>query len=85
MQYSNYVFNVMLTELFQILCGEDAVFSEVKDCCDPWYHMLISKALYQDPTVKACDLHYYIQVIDEERLNFFSSQQLNNKQLCFVH
>lgn len=66
MQYC--VFILTLSETFicvcvQILCGEDAVFSEVKECCDPWYHMLVSKALYQDPTVKACDLHYYIQVI----------------------
>lgn len=53
--------NANLETVVRILCGEDAVFSEVKEFCDPWYHMLISKALYQDPTVKACDLHYYIQ------------------------
>ena len=38
------------------------VFSELRDLCETWYHMLVSKMLYQRPTVKSVDLHFYAQV-----------------------
>lgn len=34
----------------------------MRDLCETWYHMLVSKMLYQRPTVKSVDLHYYVQV-----------------------
>ncbi|XP_064594752.1 nuclear pore complex protein Nup85-like isoform X2 [Liolophura sinensis] len=43
-----------------ILCGDEDIFSELKDLCETWYHMLVSKMLYQNPTVKASDLQYYV-------------------------
>jgi nuclear pore complex protein Nup85 len=46
----------------QILIGDDSVYTELKDLCETWYHMLVSKMLYQKPTVKSIDLHYYVQV-----------------------
>ena len=49
--------------LLQILIGDDSVYTEIKDLCETWYHMLVSKMLYQRPTVKSIDLHYYVQVI----------------------
>ena len=48
--------------MMQILAGEEAVFTELQDICGTWYHMLVSKMLYQHPTVKAIDLQYYVQV-----------------------
>lgn len=52
-----------LTTVARILCGEDSVFSEhkVKDLCESWSHMLVSKMLYQKPTVKSIDLHHHVQ------------------------
>ncbi|XP_062614852.1 nuclear pore complex protein Nup85-like [Saccostrea cucullata] len=70
--------NANLETVVRILCGEDAVFSEVKDFCDPWYHMLIAKALYQDPTIKACDLHYYIQRCQDEYRSSTRMGELDN-------
>ena len=38
------------------------MFFELRDPCEKWYHMLVSKMLYQRPTVKSVDLHFYAQV-----------------------
>lgn len=48
--------------LLQILAGQDSVFTELSAYCETWYHMLVSKMLYQRPTVIANDLQYYVQV-----------------------
>ncbi|XP_052766096.1 nuclear pore complex protein Nup85-like isoform X1 [Mya arenaria] len=50
----------------RILCGEESVFAHIKDLCETWYHMLVSKMLYQRPTVKSVDLHYYAQASMDE-------------------
>ncbi|XP_052263142.1 nuclear pore complex protein Nup85-like isoform X2 [Dreissena polymorpha] len=55
-----------LDTIARILCGEDRVFSDLKDLCETWYHMLVSKMLYQKPTVKSVDLHYYVQTCMDE-------------------
>ncbi|WAQ96054.1 NUP85-like protein [Mya arenaria] len=52
--------------IFNILCGEESVFAHIKDLCETWYHMLVSKMLYQRPTVKSVDLHYYAQASMDE-------------------
>lgn len=46
----------------QVLCGDMRVFSELKDYCETWYHLLISRLLYQNPTVQPADLGYHVQV-----------------------
>lgn len=46
----------------QVLCGDVVVFSELKDFCETWYHLLISRLLYQNPTVRPTDLGFHVQV-----------------------
>ena len=46
----------------QVLCGDTLVFSELKDLCETWYHLLISQLLYQNPTVRSADLGFHVQV-----------------------
>ncbi|XP_060066906.1 nuclear pore complex protein Nup85-like [Ylistrum balloti] len=59
-----------LETIGKILTGNDQVFSEFRDLCETWYHMLVSKLLYQNPTIKGYDLQYHIQVcLDEYRSN----------------
>ncbi|XP_046584711.1 nuclear pore complex protein Nup85-like [Haliotis rubra] len=55
-----------LETLAQILCGDDAIFTEMKDYCETWYHLLVSKMLYQNPTIKSLDLHFHVQSCMEE-------------------
>ena len=38
------------------------MFIEYRDLCESWYCMLVSRLLYQQPTVKAFDLQYHTQV-----------------------
>ena len=62
----NYLLCVLLSHyiIFQILCGDDEVFIEYRDLCESWYCMLVSRSLYQHPTIKATDLQYQTQVKD---------------------
>ncbi|XP_060601817.1 nuclear pore complex protein Nup85-like [Ruditapes philippinarum] len=55
-----------LVIIARILIGDDSVYTELKDLCETWYHMLVSKMLYQKPTVKSIDLHYYVQSCMDE-------------------
>ncbi len=48
--------------MLQILCGFDDIFVELREFLGSWYCMLISRLLYQNPTVKAFDLQYHKQV-----------------------
>ncbi|XP_013379129.1 nuclear pore complex protein Nup85-like [Lingula anatina] len=50
-----------LETICKILIGDDQVFIQLKDLCECWYHMMVSKLLYQNPTVKAFDLQYHTQ------------------------
>lgn len=55
-----------LERIVQVLCGDVIVFSELRDMCESWYHLLISKLLYQNPTVRITDLGFHVQeCIDE--------------------
>lgn len=66
-EFSSYV---NLENIAKILSGNDEVFSEFRDLCETWYHMLVSKLLYQNPTIKGFDLQYHIQwCLDEYRSN----------------
>ncbi len=46
----------------QVLSGDDQAFLGLKDLCESWYCMLVSRLLYQNPGVKALDLQYHTQV-----------------------
>ncbi|XP_055877804.1 nuclear pore complex protein Nup85-like isoform X1 [Biomphalaria glabrata] len=50
-----------LETIVQVLCGDEAVFKDLKDCCETWYHLLVSKLLYQNPTCRIQDLTYEIK------------------------
>ena len=39
----------------------DEVFLELRPLAGEWYCMLLSRLLYQQPTVKAFDLHYHAE------------------------
>ncbi|KAK3767993.1 hypothetical protein RRG08_016888 [Elysia crispata] len=68
-----------LEMVVQVLCGDEAVFKELRDSCETWYHHLISKLLYQNPTVRLTDLTFHIKssqaVFIQTGLN---SQELDN-------
>ncbi|XP_025095043.1 nuclear pore complex protein Nup85-like [Pomacea canaliculata] len=55
-----------LETVVQILCGEVQVFSELREMCGTWYHFLISRLLYQNPTITPADLGYHVQACIEE-------------------
>jgi len=50
-----------LESIVQILCGDETVFREMKQCCETWYHMLVSKLLFQNPTARLNDLSFEIK------------------------
>ncbi|KAL8565032.1 hypothetical protein ACOMHN_003408 [Nucella lapillus] len=55
-----------LERVVQVLCGDVVVFSELKNMCETWYHLLISQLLYQNPTVLQADLGFHVQACMEE-------------------
>ncbi|XP_076457331.1 nuclear pore complex protein Nup85-like [Babylonia areolata] len=55
-----------LERVVQVLCGDVLVFSELKDLCETWYHLLVSQLLYQNPTVRPADLGFHVQACMEE-------------------
>ncbi|GFR99816.1 nuclear pore complex protein Nup85-like [Elysia marginata] len=68
-----------LEMIVQVLCGDEHVFRELKDYCETWYHLLVSKLLYQNPTVRLTDLTFHVKssqaVFNQTGL---SSQELDN-------
>lgn len=46
----------------QVLLGDDAALLEHKELLSNWYHFLVTRLLYSQPTVKPMDLHLYAQV-----------------------
>ncbi|XP_014663534.1 PREDICTED: nuclear pore complex protein Nup85-like [Priapulus caudatus] len=50
-----------LETVAKILCGDEGVFVDMKDQCETWYHMLISRLLYTNPAVKGLELQYHTQ------------------------
>ena len=49
--------------LVRILVGDENALrsDEVMEICSSWYHLLISKLLYTNPTIKAIDVQYHIR------------------------
>ncbi|XP_074647565.1 nuclear pore complex protein Nup85-like [Tubulanus polymorphus] len=51
-----------LTIICRILCGEEQVFQDIRQHCGPWYFLLVSKLLYQNPVFDSVfDLEKYAQ------------------------
>ncbi|PNI32406.1 NUP85 isoform 12, partial [Pan troglodytes] len=44
-----------------IMLGDEAALLEQKELLSNWYHFLVTRLLYSNPTVKPIDLHYYAQ------------------------
>ncbi|XP_055431092.1 nuclear pore complex protein Nup85 isoform X1 [Bubalus kerabau] len=50
-----------LESLCKVLLGDDAALLEQKELLSNWYHFLVTRLLYSQPTVKPMDLHLYAQ------------------------
>ncbi|XP_055264593.1 nuclear pore complex protein Nup85 [Moschus berezovskii] len=50
-----------LESLCKVLLGDDAALLEQKELLSNWYHFLVARLLYSQPTVKPMDLHLYAQ------------------------
>jgi nuclear pore complex protein Nup85 len=44
------------------MLGDEAALLEQKELLSNWYHFLVTRLLYSNPTVKPIDLHFYAQV-----------------------
>ncbi|KAK3090531.1 hypothetical protein FSP39_012520 [Pinctada imbricata] len=79
LRQQEFVTNRNLSIIVQILSGDDTVFTDLKDLCQTWYHMLVSKLLYQQPTIQASDLHHHVQsCLDEYRSNNSRISEVDN-------
>ncbi|XP_059163857.1 nuclear pore complex protein Nup85-like [Physella acuta] len=68
-----------LETIVQVLCGDNRVFQDLKDECKTWYHLLVSKLLYQNPTVRLPDLSFHIKACqDVYYINGQPGQELDN-------
>lgn len=67
------------------MLGDEATLLEHKELLSNWYHFLVTRLLYSNPTVKPIDLHFYAQVSDRERRAFFSPAPAPTPSLCFHH
>lgn len=48
------------------MLGDEATLLEQKELMSNWYHFLVTRLLYSNPTVKPTDLHLYAQVSDSD-------------------
>lgn len=44
------------------MLGDEAALLEQKELLSNWYHFLVTRLLYSNPTVKPIELHFYAQV-----------------------
>jgi len=56
-----------LEQVCRILCGDKQAFSDIMDLCETWYHMLVSRLFYTNPTIKPLE----IQNMAEECLEMY--------------
>lgn len=61
LEEQEYATHANIETISRILCGEDSVFTEMRDLCESWYGMLVSRLLFKNPCVKPQDLQYHIQ------------------------
>ncbi|XP_040845625.1 nuclear pore complex protein Nup85 isoform X2 [Ochotona curzoniae] len=50
-----------LESLCKIMLGDEAALLEQKELLSNWYHFLVTRLLYSNPTVKPIELHFYAQ------------------------
>ncbi|XP_002722991.1 nuclear pore complex protein Nup85 isoform X1 [Oryctolagus cuniculus] len=50
-----------LESLCKVMLGDEAALLAHKDLLSNWYHFLVTRLLYSNPTVKPIDLHFYAQ------------------------
>ncbi|XP_055475365.1 nuclear pore complex protein Nup85 isoform X2 [Psammomys obesus] len=61
LQDSTFAASPRLESLCKIMLGDEATLLEHKELLSNWYHFLVTRLLYSNPTVKPIDLHYYAQ------------------------
>ncbi|KAG5202854.1 hypothetical protein JEQ12_002437 [Ovis aries] len=61
LQDGTFASNPYLESLCKVLLGDDAALLEQKELLSNWYHFLVTRLLYSQPTVKPMDLHLYAQ------------------------
>ncbi|XP_010814825.1 nuclear pore complex protein Nup85 isoform X1 [Bos taurus] len=61
LQDGTFASNPHLESLCKVLLGDDAALLEHKELLSNWYHFLVTRLLYSQPTVKPMDLHLYAQ------------------------
>ncbi|XP_021562301.1 nuclear pore complex protein Nup85 isoform X2 [Carlito syrichta] len=61
LQDGTFIANPQLECLCKIMLGDEAALLEQKELLSNWYHFLVTRLLYSNPTVKPIDLHYYAQ------------------------
>uniref|UniRef100_A0AC11B282 Nucleoporin 85 n=2 Tax=Ovis aries TaxID=9940 RepID=A0AC11B282_SHEEP len=61
LQDGTFASNPHLESLCKVLLGDDAALLEQKELLSNWYHFLVTRLLYSQPTVKPMDLHLYAQ------------------------
>ncbi|ERE67241.1 nuclear pore complex protein Nup85, partial [Cricetulus griseus] len=61
LQDSTFAASPRLEALCKIMLGDEATLLEHKELLSNWYHFLVTRLLYSNPTVKPIDLHFYAQ------------------------
>lgn len=61
LQDSTFAASPHLEALCKIMLGDEATLLEHKELLSNWYHFLVTRLLYSNPTVKPIDLHFYAQ------------------------
>ncbi|XP_053299142.1 nuclear pore complex protein Nup85 isoform X2 [Pleuronectes platessa] len=61
LQDSSFASNRHLEIICKILVGDEDTLLEHKELLSTWYHFLVTRLLFSQPTVKPTELHYYAQ------------------------
>ncbi|XP_060945834.1 nuclear pore complex protein Nup85 [Limanda limanda] len=61
LQDSSFASNKHLEIICKILVGDEDTLLEHKELLSTWYHFLVTRLLFCQPTVKPTELHYYAQ------------------------
>ncbi|XP_054112447.2 nuclear pore complex protein Nup85 isoform X2 [Callithrix jacchus] len=61
LQDCTFASNPHLESLCKIMLGDEAALLEQKELLSNWYHFLVTRLLYSNPTVKPINLQYYAQ------------------------
>ncbi|XP_026076510.1 nuclear pore complex protein Nup85-like isoform X1 [Carassius auratus] len=61
LQDNTFAGNRHLETLVKVLLGDEDTLLEQKELLGTWYHFLVTRLLFTQPTIKPPDLHYYAQ------------------------